>query len=263
MYSVSGIPLDNPQFGWALLAPTKPIAELSRSLVTIATAGMDGVLPDIPASVDAPVLSLVVRTPHDQLAALLALLIRPGSTLAQTSDPSRQLAFEFASYSFDGYGDADELIDVTAQVRVPGVYLRDTVDTATAPVSLTSGSGVLTPWSGLSAPVFDGTLTFVGPLTSVRVTDGTTRTGFTWAGALDSAHQLVYDMKTMSATTAPVANPTSTTDVSGGLDFFGDQFCITPYFTDPTARAGRVEVTAAGAGATTTAKATGKGAYVA
>lgn len=263
MYSVSGIPLDNTDLGWTLLAPTKPIGELSRSLVSLATAGMDGVLPDIPAGVDAPTLSLVVRTPRTQLQSLLALLMRPGSTLAETDDPSRELGFEFASYSYDGYGNADELIDVTAQVRVPGVYLRDADTSGPADVPLSSGSATVYPWTGLSAPVFDGQIIIKGPATSVQAVDGTTRTGFVWTGSLDASHQLVYDMATMSATTAAESAPGTTTDVSGDLDFIGDRFRISPYFTDPSDRAGCVEITVQGAGATTTGTVTGKGAYVA
>ena len=245
-YSVSGVPLDNPAFGWLFRAPSKPISEIVRERANLIIPGTDGVVPGLPATMSAVTLPLVVQTSRANLQTLVALVSAEGS-LTVTADPSRSVQFELLSWTYEGYGEGEAILDVTFVIRLPGAYWRAVAETTSAAAALSSGSvavGSLFP--GLSAPVQDAIVRVKGATTGLQVTDSG-GSWFTYAPALTGSQYLRFEAATGRAYVTSSDTWTGGTEVSGDVDFGGPRsvFEITPYFTDPSARAGQLVVATA------------------
>jgi len=154
MYSVNGVPLDNPELGWALMRPSRPLGDYSVDRTSVSAPWRDGVASGIPGAFAAPTRTLVVQTPRRTLEALLALLHEDGN-ITQTGYSDRVLPFETLSTSPAGLGVADELLDVSWTVRLPTVFWRD--PSPMVEMRTFKGGGVYT-WDlfyGMTGPVSD------------------------------------------------------------------------------------------------------------
>lgn len=169
MYSINGVPLDNPSMGWTFRAQSKPLSAHTRDRQTLSAAGRDGVI-QVPGATFGPVgLSLVVETPRARLEDLVALFAEDGY-LHLTSAPTRNARFEFLASSPVGYGDADELIDVTFTIRLIDAAWRSATE-ATPSVLLSAASVQLAVFPGMSAPVQDAIIRVKGMAAGLVVTD--------------------------------------------------------------------------------------------
>lgn len=257
MYSVNGIALDNPGNGWELLAPSKPLSQLVKRRAQLLNTG-HGAVSGIPGFFEPVTLTFVVRTPRAGLEALYALWVDDG-VLSYTSTPGRVVPFEYASASYDGYGAADELVDLTVVVTLPGVFWRDLADT-TATVTISAGSVLVPVWAGMSGEVDDAVVRVRGPVSGLQV-----RSRGAWVSyspSLPSGSYLRFHSDTGDAFVTVTDTWTGGTDAVVDFDAPGDRFTIYPHFTDPTLRAGRVEVITATRGAGAQAQVRGRGAYL-
>lgn len=267
MFSINGIALDNAPLGWVLRAPTSVLFEMSWERPSLRIPGTDGVVAGLPADRDPVVLPFVVQTPRLSLESLLALVGGNG-VVTRTSTPTRQAAYETISVSHVGYGPAEAIVDVTFRLRFSEPAWRDmTAVENTYPVTAAIHDN-LSVLAGLSAPVGDALIRFVGPFTyaNVESTSLAGRSFATLTRTVPAGQCVVFD----TATSVWVQNAFPTqwslvgTDVTGDSFLGGprDRFEIGPSFTDPTARAGRVRVNVNGYGAGTSFGVRGRRAYL-
>ena len=247
-YSINGIPLNNPDFGWVFRAPSKPLSELVRERANLSIAGTDGVVAGLPATFGPVTLPLVVRTPKSNLQTLVALFSAEG-TLRLTGDSSRSVTFELLSWRHQGYGPAEAILDVTFLIRLPGVFWRDASVSTSSAASLSSASVAVTGlFDGISAPVQDAIVRVKGACTGLQVTDSG-GSWFTYAESLSSSEYLRFDSASGRAYVTTSDTWTGGTEVSGDIDFGGPRgvFEITPRLapSDPSDRDGRLTVTTA------------------
>lgn len=249
MYAIDGVALDNPAMGWVLRGPSKPLPSFSSGLASVKVPGLDGLTFDPAATLDATLRTLMVQTPRANLPALHALIMY-GRVLTLTGTPGMSAEFEFVSSDPQGYGAADEVVDLSFVLRIPGVFWRASTDATTAQ-DITGLTHTVTTFAGLSAPVQDATLRLRGPFTSARVTDSA-GSWVMFPFALAAGRFCRFDSASGQAfeyTSDQWTNPSSTVDRSGVVDFGGPRglFEITPYMTsDPATRSGRLMVQTVG-----------------
>ncbi len=249
MYSVDGIALDNEMLGWTFLGSSRPLSGHTAQRTSLRVPGMPGVLAgveDVLTTLDPVPLVLTVQTPRRNHAVLTSLLLE-GSVLTRTGTPGRQAAIECLSVSPEGYGPAEEIIDVTAAVRIPGVFWRDT-DLTTEGVDLTASSVTFDRWA------MDGLVT--DALIRVRGTTGlriTSRWGHVeYTPAIPAGSFFRYDCRTGRSYVTTSDTWSGGSEVSGVVDDDGpgEKFAIFPTRLNPFASTGRLSIA-------TTARASG------
>lgn len=137
MPTIDTIPLNNPTFGWKHRATSEPLPSYENDLSDLKRAGRDGVV-SIPGTTSPVMLRIVVQTPRSGLEALIALF-KQGTVWA---DGGREAAMEFRSVSPTGFGAADQLVDATFVIRLPGAFMRATAPETTA-LTITAASHTL------------------------------------------------------------------------------------------------------------------------
>ncbi|WP_102193214.1 hypothetical protein [Microbacterium aurantiacum] len=138
MYSVNGVPLDNPVFGWILRAPTEPLSSFTFDRASMERAGRDGVVAGLPATTGPVSLRFIVQTPRANLETLIAVFAA-GGVLAVTANTGREVSYETLSHTPTGHGPADAVVDATFLIRLPSVFWRDKTESTTTG-ALTSAS---------------------------------------------------------------------------------------------------------------------------
>lgn len=263
MYSINGIPLSNPDLGWRLRKPSKPLSSFTFSRPSVTSTGRDGVLPFIPPTVGPVSITLVVQTPRSNLEHLIALFERQG-TLTLTASPSRSIDYETLTITPAGYGAAEEIVDVTCIIRFPAPFWRDLAVSTSEVFSLSTGEAEMKLWPGLSAPVGDALVKARGPHSGLSLLDASGA----WVNlpACSATETVVFDSATGEAAKNPLNTWSFVTDVSGSVDFGGPRglFEITPQRRDPDPRIRQAEVmaSATGVSAQTTITFRGRAAYL-
>lgn len=107
-YSINGVPLDNPQFGWGLQASSDVLSAITRNAATLRPFGRDGVA-SLPAFADAVPLTFVVQTPREHVEALYALFNADVLEVSSDVVPGRVLETELLSLSPSGFGANHEI----------------------------------------------------------------------------------------------------------------------------------------------------------
>lgn len=243
MYAVNGVPLDNPNFGWQFMAPSKPLSEFSAALESIVLSGRDGVEP-LPGRIEAPVIPLVVRTPGAYKEELLALFMAPNRVLTVAGAPDRSVGFEFMSSTYDRMVPADAVIDMTFAIRLSKVFWRETLETTSPIVALASASQVVDVFQGMSQPIRDAVIRVKGQASGLVITDSSGG-WVSYATAIPTGvNYWRFEAATGRAFTTTADVWTGGTEVTGQTDFSGTAypFSIYPRFTDPAVRAGRLTV---------------------
>lgn len=261
MYSVNGVPLDNPSLGWILRSPTKPLSTLTYERASIESAGRDGVVAGLPATTGPVTLRFVVQTARANLETLIAVF-GAGGRLTLTASAGREVQFETLSHTPEGYGPADAIVDATFLIRLPGVFWRDIAQTTeTSP--LTAASVIVSAFGGISAPVADAVIRVQGAATAIQITDSSG--AWVTLPNVAAGQWLRFDSASGKAFVTTSDTWSGGTDVSGQVDFGGPRgvFEIAPILTpgNPSVRFGQVAVTTATrSGASVDVR--GKAAYV-
>lgn len=264
MYSVNGVPLDNPARGWSLQAGSKPLSQLVREVTSLRLPGVHGTV-QIPDSFASPTVPIVVRTPRSGLEALYALFTSDDVVLSLTGTPSRSVAVEFLSATIDDFTEAVSAVDFTAIIRLSGAFWRDTTETISAPVTIASGSqSVPGIFPGMSAPVQDAIVRVRGGVGSNMIVQDAGGSWFSYAPSLTTSQWLRFDSATGQAWVTPSDVWVGGTDVSGDIDYGGPRgiFEITPRFTDPSTRAAVLTVSTLSRSGTPQIWVRGRGAYL-
>ncbi len=262
MYFVNGIPLINPAEGWYLRPASKPMSALAKRLQGLTLPGRDGVSVP-PMTYDAPTLPLVISCPRGKVELLLAIFNQPGSVLTRADLPGREVAITAVSNDYDQLAPADAIVDLKLALLLAGVFWRDAAETMSPVVDLSSGSGHITHWTGMSARVGDAKLRIHGPAATVTAIDHVTGDGIAWTGTLNASSSLVYDLATMRATITAGSTWTGGADANEGLSLIGDRMRIESMVDLETlTMRGQVDVTLTGAGGASTGALQGKAAYL-
>lgn len=245
MYSINGVPLDNPDLQWEFRAPSRPISGIVKRLQTVRDQ-RDG-LRRLASEFDAISLTLVVRTPKASLEHLYALFTAPTLVLTITGQPGRSVEIELETASPEGYGPADAIMDATFVVRVPAAFWRGQL-VVSPPVALTAATHTVPCLPGISAPVGDAVVRVKGAAGSVQVADSA-GSWFTIA-SIPANRWVRFHADSGRAFLMEAAGWSGGTEISGDVDFGGPRrrFEITPFFPDPldpTVREGRLTVTTA------------------
>lgn len=248
---------------WNMQAASQHTSDVGTRQAQVVIPGMHGVIVDPLQEYEAFTVTLefflkgamvsLVAAEHELKRALYA----PGLVLSLdaggliTSAPAKCLGLSQGEFV------AEAVAKFTAQIMVPGAFLRGP-STDIGPTVVTSGASVDLPaLAAGSGPVADAVLRVRGPFSVVAVADDASGTGSSWSGtALLSTDYLFVDLATMTArrSTSSSAWTTGGTDVSGGLSrqALGSlQLQPTPSVGDVAVPECSVTVTGTGFGATT------------
>ncbi len=263
MYSVDGIALQNPGMGWKFRGPSRPLSDLTVQRTSLKVPGLPGVVPNVDtvlASLDAPTPTLMIRTPRAEYETLLSLLSE-SSVLSRTDRPDREAPYELLSTSYEGYGNADAIIDVSATIRLPGVFYRD-VDVATHLRAIDASPKVVDTW-WMTGLVTDAVIRVKGPVSGLSV-----RSGPAWlrySTPVPAGSFLRYESRSGRAWLTTTDTWVGGTEVSGAVtaDGPGSKFAIFPARVSPSERVGRLQVDTTTRSAGAVIEVRGKGAHLA
>lgn len=263
MYSVDGIALHNPGMGWKFRGPSRPLSDLTVQRTSLKVPGRPGVVPNVDnplASLDSPTPTLMIRTPKAEYETLLSLLSE-GTLLSRSDRIDREAPYELLSTSYEGYGNADAIIDVSATIRLPGVFYRD-VDVTTHLSALDAASKVVDTW-WMTGLVLDSIIRVKGPVSGLHVRSGPSWLRYT--PALPAGSFLRYDSGSGRAWVTTTDTWVGGTEVSGVVtaDGPGGTFGIFPTRVSPSDRVGRLQVDTATRSAGAVIEVRGKGAHLA
>jgi hypothetical protein len=218
VFSLNGVPLDNPARGWLVRDLTSPLTSIDTELAELAIAGRDGVqtLDQRPRNVGGP-LPFVIEAPRSGLPALRTVLRQRPLTLTWTEYPELEALVDHVSRFPQGIGNADEVVEVNVMFRIPGVYWRDIAESTSDPVVLASASQVVEVFPGISAPVVDALVRVKGGAGGLRVEDAG-GSFFTYGQALDAGDYLRFDSRTGRAWVTDTDTWTGGVEVSGYID---------------------------------------------
>jgi len=262
MFSLNGVALDDETRGWLVGEESQPLTVTELELTNIVAAGRDGFVPLPARRVAAPTFPLVIETPRANLQALRALIRRPGLILTDSNFPGAEAALELLTLSPVGYGPEDEIVELTALFRTPGVFWRDTAATTTAAAALSSGSVAVSALAGLSAPVRDAVIRVKGGATNLVATDSQ-GSFFGYTDVLAAGEWLRFDSESGRAWLTATDTWTGGTEVTGKINTGpGSYFLeLTPAFTDPDTRAAVLTVTSSARTGSPTIEVRGRNAY--
>lgn len=172
MYSIDGVPLQNPTYGWRFKRSSEPLVSRSIGRADFNAANRDGSL-SVRGRVTTPTVTLVVSTPNANRETLSRLL-RLGRSLTLTSDPSAALNVEALSVTPVTITPAGGgITELTVVYRVaPDVWWRDAATTdwsATVPTSGTAGAANASVCVGTSGAVRDALVVVQGSITNPRI----------------------------------------------------------------------------------------------
>ena len=262
MYSISDggayVALDNPTYGWALTADTKPLSELVLQRAALRVPGVHGVVAGVPATFDAPTVTFVVQTPRANADALVALFLN--GTKFRVDGVARFMEYEYLSHTYQSKGVADSVVDVAFTLRLPSVLWRDSEATVTDSVTLTAASQTIALFPS-SAPIADATVRVKGPVSGLVVRSGAT--WFSYPTAIPAGSYLRFVAATRGAWVTTSDTWSGGTNVSGLVTCDGPnrRFEVVPVMVNPLLRNGQVTVETATRGTGNGVQVRGRGAF--
>ena len=263
MYSIDGIALHNPGMGWKFRGPSRPLSDLNAEKQSLRQPGVPGVVADVDdrlASLLPPAPTFMVQTPRRHYADLLSLFV-DGEILSLSNNPDRQARYDFLSSSHNGLGDADSTVDVTATLRLPGVFWRDTEE-RTISTPITSASMTLDLWVGTGL-ITDAVIRARAPFADLVLRS---RKSVLRLGALGIAGQFIrYHCATGRAYLTTTDTWTGGALITGATSAVGpgNRFGIYPTRTSPSEARARLTIATFSRGSGAQLEVRGRGAHVA
>jgi hypothetical protein len=267
MFSIDGVPLNNPTLGWVLMEDTNTKVGRSFERPSISGAGLDGVATGLRATVGPPVFTMTIQSPEVHLGALQTLLTN-GTELKKATLPGRYALFEVLSLTPAAFVPDESIWLITALVRLPEVYYRDTTVTTWTqqlPSNTNATSTVVNVFDGITAPVRDAVFRIRGAANGQMKVSEPSGSFFAWPGNLSAGQYLRFHSDTGRAFV------TNSDTWSGGTEVTGDiangpgpyPFEITPIIVngDPRVRSGQVTLIVNGSSSLGTFEVRGRRAY--
>lgn len=244
MFRVNGIELDNPDMGWICRDESTVVSSLDVQRSALVVPGRDGVVP-VDGWLSPPIVPIHVETPRANQGALRALFMRSTITLTEDGQTGIEAACELMSITPPAtWGPADEVVELRAMLRIPGVYWRDTTASTSSAAAISSASIVAEVMAGLSGPVRDAIVRVKGGASGLRVTDSE-GSWFEYTASLASGDYLRFEAATGRAFVTSSDTWTGGTEVTGDIDNGPGPYYLelSPTFTDPATRVAKVTVT--------------------
>lgn len=261
MYDVNGIALHDDAREWVVVNSSERTAAATIARPSLVVPGLDGSF-GMPGTIETPPLALTIGTPLRNLDALRSVFLQP------TLDVTRQGQYGTARVQLRGLSQveigsgSDPYHELKAILEIPGVWYRGEEEDFTAP--LDGPSVVLDTFPGISGKVRDSVIQ-ITDCTGVRITDPA-GSFFEYTGTIAAGYGLRLDTATGRAWLASVADWTGGAEIDPVLLRFGRGpgfFTITPSFTDPDNRAGKLTITTAERGTSAAVTVRGRNAYIA
>ena len=244
MFSINGVELDNDTLGWTCRDASTSLSGLTVERPDLIVPGWDGVAEGLDGRASAVAFPLMVETPRANEPALRVLLRSQPLVLTEEGWTGLEARCELLSISPQGWGPADEVVEVTAMLRIPGVYWRDAGETTSTPAAIGSASVAVEVMEGLSAPVRDAIIRVAGGVTNLKVADAG-GSFFQYGAVIAEGEYLRFECATGKAFLTFTDVWTGGTEVTGLITNGPGPypFQLTPSFTDPADRVAALTVT--------------------
>lgn len=220
-WTVNGVALNNPPFGWYLRPVTVPFSAVTADITTLTVPSMDGETTGL-TTLGAPVLKFTVNTTEAGLGTLNALFTAPTLTLRKESDASIVATVSLLSSEVTRVFPRGEYIDMTYIVQIDQTYWRGPT-TTTDPVVLTTANQTISDmFPGVSGPIQDAIVRVKGGFAGLSVKDSS-NAWFSYNGTVATGRWLRFHARTGRAflDLADDWGSASSTEVSGQIDYGG------------------------------------------
>jgi hypothetical protein len=218
VFSINGHPLDDENLGWTCLAGSTVVSSLDRDLTSVASPGRDGVAAGLQSRSRPVIVPIQVETPRANDPYLRALFDEETLVLTEEGQDGIEALVELVSISPETYGPADENVETTMMLRIPGVYWRDDAVSTSDAVAIDDADvdAVLDNFEGMTALVRDALVRVHGGASGLRVI-GARGSFFTYSEALDTDEYLRFDSATGRAWLTTSDTWTGGTEVTGKI----------------------------------------------
>lgn len=232
MYTINGVSLDDPRFGWIFRRGSQPFITLSATMSEVEAVGRRGVA-QYQTGMTAGLWTCVVNTPWAHQETLNALLTQPTLELSTVANPNRVAAVKFMASDVDTIYNSDRSTDMLFTLSLVDAAWRDKTQSTSPVVSLNSAATVNVAGLilGGSAPVQDAIVRIRGAASAISVTDFASGSWFSYAPALPAGSYLRFESASERAYVTTSDTWTGGTEVSGIVDFGGPSggiFELTP-----------------------------------
>lgn len=197
MYSLDGVALANPTYGWSFKRDSEPWVSRGLDRPDFNASNRDGTIA-VRGHVTTPAVTLVVRAPDSTVEGLRRLL-RLGTSLTKTSDPTIALNVQIVTLTHETIrvagGGQHQL---TAVYRIaPHVWWRDvaTTDYSIALPQAGAGAANANVCTATTGAVHDALITVSGEVTNPRIA-GKNGTWVEWEGTVWDGQWLRIDTAT-------------------------------------------------------------------
>lgn len=261
MFRLNGIPLSNPALGWEVLAASSVVSEMASDLYSIVVPGRDEAT-DIAARTTAPIRPIVVETPRSNQGKLRAVFRQRPLILTEDEQDGIEVRVTLLSISPETYGPADERVELTALLRIPGVFWRDVEATTSDPVAIDSAEVEAEVLAGLTGPVRDAIIRVHGSVTGLRVEDAG-GTFFEYTDTLEADEYLRFEAATGKAYLTDTDTWDGGTEVTGAINNGPGPYYleVVPIVTTPASPIGVLTVTSSARSGSPTVEVRGRRAH--
>lgn len=172
MYSIDGVPLQNPGNGWRFKRTSEPWVSRGHDRADFNASNRDGTL-SVRGHVTTPTYTLVATAPGSTVERLRKLM-RLGTSVTLTSDPTVVLNVEVLTLGHRTVTPAGGgVYELTAVYRVaPDVWWRDAATTdwvSTIPSSASPGSANMTVVTATTGHITDAVILLQGTIDTPRL----------------------------------------------------------------------------------------------
>ena len=250
-YKINGVTLTDPARGWKLLRGSTPASALEYATNSMDISGWDGTF-TFPTTRKSVSFTFTIKSSLSTRTALLTLMGSPTLEVTQ-DDPLRdnQVAEgRLISSSVDQYHEALGYAVDSFVIEIPsGAWRSKTVSTTTKLVAA-SPLATVNLLSGISAPVQDAIVRIQGPITNPQVQDSG-GSFFVITGTIPDGSYIRFESVSGRAWINTTDTWVGGTELTGEVDFGGPRgtFEITPNYTDPNTRVGKLTLTQTARGA--------------
>lgn len=172
MYSIDGVALQNPTYGWRFKLSSEPWVSRGIDRPDFNASNRDGTIA-VRGHVTTPALTIVARAPGSTVEQLRRLL-RLGTAFSLTADPSKTLNVQIVTLTHQTITPAGAGIhELTAVYRVaPDVWWRDVATTDWTANLAVQGQGAanMTVLDRTSGHVTDALIVVSGGVNNLRLT---------------------------------------------------------------------------------------------
>jgi len=256
LYTINGVNMGAPSanaFGWGVMREgTNQLGGITRSINKITAPGYDGYFWS-PSTRTDQILIFNIRTPRENLEALLAVLANTGydpsfpnlGKIELSTASGKAAYYELASAIPSSDFPNDSIVIVTATLNIPYGGWRDSATTETTTSVTTNPQTITTIGNEISLPISDMDVYIGGNVGTMQITDSAgswlkTTSSYTYA----SGYGIFFQGSTGLAFQATDGSPwVALSSLGAAVDVSGGGFRMTPKFNPTTPNTRSAELT--------------------